>query len=330
MDYSRQTLLGHIGKKGQEKLSRSSVAVVGIGAIGCLASELLARSGIGKLVLIDRDVVDESNLHRQALFTAEDIGMAKAIQAKAALEKINPEVSVTDHVADLDCTNAGMIKADLVLDCTDNLEARFLINEYCSKNRIPWVHSAAVRTSGTVIPFVPAASSTSAPCFRCIFSGQGQSETCDTVGVSNSITAAIAAIQVSEATKLLLGIPAEEKMIRLDLLSNELLKLSMKKSSSCPVCSGTYEYLSGKRGSKAVKLCGTGSYQVKGKSVDLRLLKQAMEKSADASGAIGVMGVKDFGYCLSFGSITIFSDGRALVKASDEKQARAKYARMVG
>ncbi|MBI2142256.1 ThiF family adenylyltransferase [Candidatus Woesearchaeota archaeon] len=324
MDYSRQMLLGHIGKEGQEKLGRSSVAVVGIGAIGCLASELLARSGIGKLILIDRDVVDESNLHRQVLFTAEDVGMAKAAQAKAALEKINPEVSVTAHAADLDCMHADMIKADLVLDCTDNMEARFLINEYCRKNRVPWVHSAAVMTSGTVIAFPQEASM---PCFRCIFSGQGQSETCDTVGVSNSITAAIAAIQVSEAIKLLLGMQVEQKMIRLDLMSNELLKLSMKKSSSCPVCNGVYEYLDGKKGSKAIKLCGTGSYQIKGKKVDLQLLKQAMEKSA---GEIGARGVKDFGYCLSFGSITIFSDGRALVKASDEKQARAKYARLVG
>ncbi|MBI2574878.1 ThiF family adenylyltransferase [Candidatus Woesearchaeota archaeon] len=324
MDYSRQMLLGHVGKEGQEKLSKSSVAIVGVGAIGCMASELLARSGIGKLVLIDRDVVDESNIQRQTLFTEADIGKAKAAQAKAALEKINPEVSVTAHVADLDYENAGVLNSNLVLDCTDNMEARFLINEYCVKNRIPWIHSAAIRTSGTVIAFPQEASM---PCFRCIFSGQGQSETCDTAGVSNSITAAIAAIQVSEAIKLLLGMQVEQKMVRLDLMSNELLKLSMKKSSSCPVCIGVYDYLSGKKGSTAVKLCGTGSYQIKGKRIDLQLLKQAMEKSA---GEIGAMDVKDFGCCLSFGSITIFSDGRALVKAEDEAGARAKYARVVG
>lgn len=323
MDYSRQELLGHIGKEGQEKLSSSSVAIVGIGAIGCMASELLARSGIGSLIIIDRDIVDGSNLQRQTLFTSADIGKAKAAQAKAELERINPEVSITAHVADLDCKNISMAKADLVLDCTDNLEARFLINEYCRKNRIPWIHSAAVKTSGTIIAFQQSISS---PCFRCIFSESSQSETCDTVGVSNSITAAIAAIQVSEAVKLLLGMPVEGKMMRLDLLGNGFAKVSLKKRSSCPVCIGVYDYLGGKKGSKAVKLCGTCSYQVKGKKVDLQLLKQSLEKSADAADS----DVKDFGYCLSFGGITIFSDGRALVKAVDEKQARAKYARIIG
>lgn len=323
MDYSRQVLLRHVGEKGQEKLCKSSVAVVGIGAIGCLASELLARSGIGSLTIIDRDIVDESNLQRQTLFTAEDIGRAKAAQAKAALERISPEIRVTAHVADLDCTNTEMIKSDLVLDCTDNMEARFLINEYCVKNKSPWIHSAAVRNSGTVIAFTP---DNSLPCFRCVFSESSQSETCDTVGVSNSITVAIAAIQVSEAIKIILGIPVEGKMIRLDLLGNEFAKVSLKKSGSCPVCNGIYDYLGGKKGSKVTKLCGTGSYQIKGRRIDLQLLKQSLEKSADAADS----DVKDFGYCLSFGGITVFSDGRALVKADGEAAARAKYARLVG
>ena len=301
-------------------LRRSTAAIVGVGAIGCVTSELMTRAGVGKLIIIDRDIVEESNLQRQTLFTSADIGKAKAAAAKEALEKINPETRIEAHIDDLDRNNVRILKADIVLDCTDNMETRFLINDYCSSNRIPWVYSAAIRTTGSVMAFTPMEGK---PCFRCIFKDAAQLETCDIMGVSNTITAATAAIQVSEGIKVLLGKEAEKKMIRLDIWKNELEKLSAKKKSNCPACSGNYEYLEGKKGSKIVKLCGTNSYQIKGKKIDLRLLKQGLEKSAGTH-------VKDFGNCINIGDATIFSDGRALVKAADEKQARAKYSRLVG
>ena len=298
-----------------QKLQKSTVAVVGIGATGTATARLLLETGIGSIKLIDRDFVDTNNLQHQTLFTGKDVGMPKAVAAKAHLSKIS-NAKITYEVSDLDYKNTDLLAhADIVLDCTDNFETRFLINDYCKKQRIPWIYAAVIRNIGTVFSVMPKNA-----CFRCIFNNHASLETCDTAGVSNATVSATASLQAAEAIKILLGQPREKNMLRIS--NHGLLKLKVNKNENCVCCKGTYEYLSGKKGSKIIKLCGTNSYQVKGKPVNLKLLLRKLKNSN--------VSIKNFKYCLNSDNITIFKDGRALVKADSAVKAKSIYSRLLG
>src|SRR3989344_7380553 len=137
--YSRQTILPEIGAEGQNKIERAVVAIVGVGALGTVAAELLTRAGIGALILIDRDIVEESNLQRQTLYQEKDVGRSKAVAAKERLIKINSKAKVEIHAIHLNSVSIPVLeRAQLVLDCADNLQTRFLINDFCRKNGVPW------------------------------------------------------------------------------------------------------------------------------------------------------------------------------------------------
>ncbi len=312
MDYSRHELVEEIGKTGQKKIMNCSAAVVGLGGIGCASANLLVRAGVKKLVLIDRDIVDESNLQRQLLFENSDIGKPKALAASDSLSRINGKTKLFAEACDLDRNNVNLLNQDIVLDCTDNLETRFLINEYCKNKRIPWVYSAAIRNECFVLAVLP-----SGPCLRCLFDDFAPGETCETMGVTGWSVVLAASLQVNEAVKILLGRPYISEMMRFDLWKNKFESFSLRKNSSCPVCKGTYDYLSGKKGSNPVRLCGSGTYQIKGNPLNLIKLKKNSE-------------VKDFKVCIGIGDVTVFSDGRALIKASSETEARSKYSRLIG
>jgi adenylyltransferase/sulfurtransferase len=297
MRYSRQEAL--IGGNAQKVLGKKTAAVVGVGAIGTVTAELLARAGVN-LILIDRDVVELNNLQRQMLYTEADVGMPKAVVAGKALYKINSEIKIIGYSEDLTYENFSILnKADIVLDCTDNFETRFLINDYCMKKRMPWIYAAGIRNVGTVMNFLPGNT-----CFRCIFKNARGVETCETAGVLNSTTTAVGSLQVSNAIKILLGKKVGTDMIRIDVWHNSMIKVKVKKRSSCLACHGKYEYLSGERGSKAVKLCGRNTYQIKGPKH--KAFRKINEK------------------------VSVFQDGRALIKANSEKEARSIYSKFVG
>jgi adenylyltransferase/sulfurtransferase len=155
--YSRQMILDEIGKEGQELLNNSSIAVVGCGALGSVICDHLARAGIGKIRIIDRDIVELENLQRQILFVENDIGSPKAVAAKEKLRNINSDVDIQGIVKDLNPSNAEKLvkDVDIVLDGTDNMETRYLINDICVKNDIPWIYGGAVSTYGMSMNIVP-------------------------------------------------------------------------------------------------------------------------------------------------------------------------------
>src|SRR3989338_8797285 len=348
MRYIRQEIFGEIGKKGQEKLSKSSVAIVGLGALGSVSAELLARAGIGKLILIDRDVVELSNLQRQSLYDEEGIGKPKALAAKERLNKINSEVEIEIFADDLNYNNiieiisitkegndgknidengnndkkniknskknSNNIKisnnknADLILDCTDNLETRFLINDFSVKNKIPFIYSSAVGSKGYVFNVIPDKTA----CLRCFLKEAAALDTCETAGVLNTITGLIPSIQANEAIKILLkkGNP-EKNLLFFDVWKNELSKTKINKNNGCICCAKrNFEYLSGKKSSKIMKLCGDGIYQIKTKSIDKQQSSNLRNKLKKI--------------------LIIFNDGRALIKAKDEKEAKSIYSKFVG
>ncbi len=314
--HARQKLI--FGEEGQWKIEQSKVAIVGMGALGTAAAELLLRAGVKRLVIIDRDVVEESNLQRQNLYAWEDIGKLKTAAAKGRLEEINPSCIVEAHAAHLSAENIKLLdNAGLVLDCTDNQQTRFVLNDYCRKNGKRWVYGAAIKMSGYVMPVLP-----EGPCLRC-FMKETQLETCEQAGVLNTITIVVAALQVQLALELLMGKEILPRLYHIDMEQKEIQGLSVKKAQECNPCRGIFTYLGPKEETKIVQFCGSGRYQVpgNGQKIDLAALKERLQKVTD---------VIDDGGTLQFDGVLLFEDGRALVKANSGEEALSKYGKWVG
>ncbi len=230
MRYSRQEKL--IGKNNQDLLLKKNVTIIGLGALGSNSANLLARAGIN-LILIDYDKIDLSNLQRQNIYTEDDVGKNKVETAKKYLEKVNSEIKIKIHNIKLTKENINLIKADLVLDCTDNLEIRFLINDFCSKNKIPWIHAAAIQDKGLIFNVIPGKF-----CFNCIYNNINDMDRCEDIGVLNTITTLVSSLQVNEAIKILLNKGYETNLLRISLENNNFEKIKVNKNPNCEVCKG--------------------------------------------------------------------------------------------
>ncbi len=229
MKYLRHELV--IGKEAQKKLEHSLVGVVGVGALGCLASSLLARSGVN-LKLVDRDVVSVTDLHRQILFDEKDVGFSKAEKAKGHLVKANSEIKVESYNLDLGSKNINVLKnCGVILDCVDNLETKFLLNEFAVKNKIPLVHGSAVKDKGYVFNVMP-----DGPCLNCFLEGSKSLAICSSAGVLNYLTSIIGSLQVSQTFKILLRKDYEKKLLYFDADTLELSKIKINKKKGCGVC----------------------------------------------------------------------------------------------
>ncbi|MBL7100975.1 MAG: HesA/MoeB/ThiF family protein [Nanoarchaeota archaeon] len=229
MKYSRHELV--IGKAAQKKLQDSVVAVVGVGALGCVAANLLARSGVS-LLLVDKDVVSVSDLHRQILFEEKDVGFGKVEKAKEYLSKVNFDIKISVHNLNLSSKNIQVLKGcDLILDCTDNLETKFLLNEFSVKNNIPLVFGSATKDKGYVFNILQ-----KGPCLECFLGGSKTLITCSNDGVLNYLTSVIGSLQVSQVFKILLKEGYEKHLIRFDAYNLELSKIKVSKKKDCSVC----------------------------------------------------------------------------------------------
>ena len=333
--YSRQIRFRHIGTEGQEKLCSSTVVIVGMGALGCVSANELVRAGIGHLRLIDRDLVELSNLQRQTLYTEEDAAEAvpKVYAASERLKSANSEVELEPVFSDLTAANADALLggADLIVDATDNLETRYLINEYCVEQNVPWVYGGAVGSEGMTASFLPGG-----PCFSC-FTGHGSSSgqssglTCSTAGVLNSLTALVASLQVTEAVKILTGADTvRREVLYIELWDNEFVPVPLEKNPDCPVCAHhRYTYRGHASGMQAISVCGKNAWQIvpaEPKTPDFALLAERLS-------ALGKVTVKT--YYLDFASpeasFKLFRDGRAIVSdVGTEGQAKSVYSEYIG
>src|SRR3979411_3108820 len=227
--YSRQILFPGIGEEGQRKLLGSHVAIVGCGALGSFQAEALARAGVGRLTIVDRDYVEPSNLQRQWLFEEADAAGAlpKAVAAERSLGRINSGVQVSGVVADLSSSNVEELlgASALILDGTDNFETRYLINDYCVSRGLPWIYGAAVGSYGVTMPILPGTGA----CFRCVYpeAPGGSQPTCETAGVLNSVTAMVAALQVADALKLLCTGSLEPRLTTLDVWTGAMRRIEL-------------------------------------------------------------------------------------------------------
>lgn len=270
--YARQVILPEVGREGQSILGQSVVAIVGMGALGSVTSELLCRAGVGKLLLIDPDRVELSNLQRQALYTEEDIGVPKALAAQQHLREINSEIAVTAIVKAIGSTTIAMLdEADLILDCTDNLATRLLLNEYAMREKLPFIYCGAVGTRAMIYIVDP--SRQERACFNCIFEKLRATEHCGAAGVLNTTTHIAAAIQTGEALKILLKKEYTEELLLLNAWEMAVEKYAVRKNPGCPVCQGRYERLSGKE--PLVEYCAArGCFKVElNRKLDLERVK---------------------------------------------------------
>ncbi len=257
--YDRHILFPGIGEAGQEKLGRSSVVIVGCGGLGSTAATALARAGIGRLRVIDRDLIEYHNLHRQVLYDEEDVKRRtpKAVAAERRLKAANSAIEVEGIVADVNNRNVEKLVegADVIVDGLDNLEARYLINDVSLKLRIPWVYGAAVSSFGMMMAVLPGRT----PCIRCLFSSLpplGTRITSDTVGILNAVPMVVGALQAAETIKLLVA-EATPGLVTVDLWSGEFQRLAVgEPSPDCPACQGRYEFLDARFGVRALPVSG--------------------------------------------------------------------------
>jgi adenylyltransferase/sulfurtransferase len=331
--YSRQVLFAPIGEAGQERLRSATVALVGCGATGAAAAALLARAGIGTLILIDRDFVEASNLQRQVLFDEADAAAAtpKAEAARRQIARFNSDIHVHAHVADLVPANihALLAGASLILDATDNFETRYLINDYAVEQGHPWIYAAAVGAYAATMNILPGETA----CLACLFPKPptGPVETCDTAGILNTAVNLAASIQVTEALKYLTG--AHDAMRRTllswDLWQNERSEISAAHPRpDCEVCGlRDFAHLRGE-GRPHITLCGRNSVQIHEhhRPVDLAAAAERLRPHGE---------VRQNGLLLQFRrgphTLTLFADGRALIQGTtDIALARTLYARFVG
>lgn len=331
--YSRQVRFAPWGEPGQARLGASRVAIVGCGALGTVQAEILVRAGVGVLRIIDRDVVELSNLQRQFLFSEADArdGTPKAVAAARRLAAINSEVALEPMVADLTPSSAAELleNTDLILDATDNFETRYLMNDFSVRENIPWIYGAAVSSYGLKLAILPSVSA----CLKCVYPEppQGAQPTCETAGVLGSVTATIAALQTADAMKILALGPSGfvARLTTIDLWTGEIRQLAPPARDPDCVCCGRREFvhLDGSRGAP-ISLCGRNAVQIheRARPLDLNDLAKRL-------GELAPVRSNEFALRVTLDSyeLMIFPDGRAIIKGTTNVGiARSLYARYVG
>jgi len=333
--YSRQILFRGIGEAGQQKLAQARIAIVGCGATGSALAGLLARAGIGRLRIIDRDYVEPSNLQRQSLFDEADAAesLPKAIAAARKISAINSQILVEPKVEDVVPTNIETLLdgMDIILDGTDNFETRYLINDFAVEHSRPWIYSAAVGSYAVTLNVVPEKTA----CLACIFpdSPRGMVETCETSGILNSAVNLVASIAATELLKMVVSSPATATLrgtlLSFDLWTNEHAEISASQARpGCRTCGDReFVHLAGEA-RPHITLCGRNSVQIheRQRPIDFAEMDRRLQPH-------GIVRHNDF--VLKFWhepyEMTVFPDGRAIIKGTtDTAVARSLYARYIG
>lgn len=336
--YSRQILFPRIGEEHQKVLLNSSVVVVGCGALGTVSSSYFARAGIGNLRIIDRDFIEENNLQRQILFDENDIAenLPKAVAAERKLLKINTRINIEGIVTDINYSNIEELTmgADIIIDGTDNFETRFLINDYCVKNEIPWIYGACIGSRGILMNIIPSKT----PCLGCVFETMpqiGSFPTCDTAGVIGPIASIIASFQVTEALKIITNDyeSINKSLLEIDVWNNTFKRLNvseLKEINNCPTCKlHNYKFLEAEDGVMVSFLCGKNAVQILAKdrcNIDLTQLAKRLGTLTDINQSTFMLKFK-----IKDNDFTVFPDGRAIITGTDDINiAKNLYSKYLG
>ncbi|MEM7455432.1 MAG: ThiF family adenylyltransferase [Planctomycetota bacterium] len=337
--YARQIRFPGMGIDGQRKLLDARVLLVGCGALGSVIANTLVREGVGFIRIVDRDFLEMNNLQRQVLFDEEDVksGLPKAIAAANKLRRINSAVEIEAIVSDVNSTNINDFAGDvqMVLDGTDNFETRFLINDFCVKNGLPWTFGGCLGMDGQTLTIVPGET----PCLSCLMQDgpppPGTTPTCDSFGILSPVINLVAAIECAEAIKILSGNidRVNRKMMVFSLWENHMRQLevsSLREGGNCPTCQQhDFAWLEGRRGSSIAVLCGRNAVQLKfpdRPEVDLASLGARLSQ-------LGSINVNEFllRFSVDDYTLTVFEDGRAIIGGTDDVAVAKKlYAQYIG
>jgi molybdopterin-synthase adenylyltransferase len=333
--YARQRVLPVIAVPGQERLLAASVLVVGCGATGTVIANHLARAGVGRLRIVDRDFVEWNNLQRQLLFDESDVRaeLPKATAAEKRLRAVNSEIAIEGLVSDV---NAGNVEelirdVDLVMDGTDNFETRYVVNDACVKHGKPWVYTGAVATYGMMLLVRPGLT----PCLRCLFpepAPAGSAATCDTAGVLGPAVSVIASYSATEAIKLLTGAEdaLADALINVDVWDLSWHRFKIQRRDDCPCCGERkFPYLEVAASSHATSLCGRNAFQItltRRAKLDLKALAERLRPLGEVTLNPFLLKFEVDGHLL-----TVFPDARAIIQGTDDEAvARSLYSRYVG
>jgi len=324
--FNRQTIMKEIGTKGQRKLAQAKVAVVGAGGLGTVSSLFLALAGVGYLRLIDQDTVEVQNLHRQILYTVDDLQYPKVEIAVKRLQHLNPLLKAEAVSENLNAANVEKLLAgvDCVVDGLDNMVTRYLVNRVCVKMKIPYVFGAAIGLEGNLSVF----SAPETPCLECVMPNLSDSElqTCNTRGVLGATPGIIGAMQAMETIKLISGAgsPLKGKLMVCDFNDMSFATIDISKRANCPACQG--ELTTELPREKLVWLCGLDTANInpeKPLKINLnevceKMIKQRF-KIRVKSHLVIVFDYKDF-------QVSLFNGGRMLIKnVTNEKTAQKAY-----
>ncbi|WP_373652762.1 ThiF family adenylyltransferase [Schlesneria sp. DSM 10557] len=338
--YSRQVRFAGIGAEGQQRICQSRILLCGCGALGTVLADTLVRAGVGFVRIVDRDFVDLSNLQRQVLFDEQDVAehLPKSVVAAKKLARVNSQVTIEPHVADIDWRNIREFAkdVDLIVDGTDNFEIRFLINDVSLETGIPWVYAGCVGSHGQTMAIFPHESA----CLRCVIEvppDAGSIETCDSAGVIAPAIHMVTALQAATVLKILAGrkdlVPPQLSIV--DVWDGSLRQMNLanlRDKSQCPACvQGRRDWLNGGNASQSVVLCGRNSVQISPAFPAVIALEE-LERKLESSGTVTR---NPFLVRLTLNNpsyeLTIFRDGRAIIQGTDDiNVARGLYARFIG
>ncbi|MDC3417856.1 MoeB/ThiF family adenylyltransferase [Aquibacillus salsiterrae] len=332
--YSRQRLFKPIGENGQVKIGQKHVMIVGAGALGTANAEILVRSGIGKLTVIDRDYVELSNLQRQQLFSEKDVQnqLPKAIAAKKRLAQINRTTEIEAFV--LDATSESLPPlletVDVLIDATDNFDIRFVLNDLLEQYQIPWVFGACVGSTGMSFTIIPGQT----PCLQCLLKATPLSgATCDSVGIISPAVQMVVAHQTTEVLKLLVEDheALRTMLVTFDLWNNRYQSINIEraKREDCPTCgvNPSFSYLNYQGQTKTEVLCGRDTVQIRANQpIPLDILEKRLQ-------AVGEVKRNPFllTMCYQNYRLVFFKDGRAFVHGTNSiEKAKSIYYQLVG
>lgn len=333
--YSRQVLFEPIGESGQKKMAQSHILIVGAGALGSASAEMLVRAGVGKLTIADRDVLDWSNLQRQQLYTEQDVidQLPKAAAAKKRLNEINSTVEIETMVADITAENAVEFAEGktLIVDATDNIETRLLMNDASIKMNIPFFIGAVVASYGLTY----SVGWKDRPCLHCLLNTlPPQTLTCDTAGVISPIIQVVAAHQVTNVFKYIVGEEVDYRLKSFDLWKGDQAAIDVRplRRPECPSCSeqATYPFLSKEKQTRTAVLCGRNTVQItlsRERTVELGPLSKTIRPIVtDLISNPHLVACQFDGH-----RIVLFRDGRLLVHGTkDTVKAKSIAAKLLG
>ena len=327
--YSRQTILKELGEKGQQQLAKSKVAIVGAGGLGTVSSLYLALAGVGYIRLIDQDTVETHNLHRQILYSTDDLHYPKTEVAAKKLDKLNPLITVEAISENVNASNVERLLqgVDCVVDGLDNMMTRYLVNRACVKSKTPYVFGAAIGIEGNLSVFAPPETG----CLECLMPNISDTDllTCSTRGVLGATTGIIGSLQAMETIKLLAGIGStlKGKLLVCDFSDMDFTSIDISKSTRCPVCHGDISSVAG--GERLVWLCGRDTANINPEK-PLKLNLEEIYPIVNKQFSVSLKSRLALMFNYKGYEVSLFNGGRMLIKnVASEKEALKAYREII-